>query len=105
MEYSWEADKNVKKKRGDHCLNRRVGEWFPENRAGSRKSLAQSRNLGNVSTESRRFVFVLFGSEITWVSGSDFQTWVSVSGLLPDFTIRRPWYTGLTGNDVPDILI
>ena len=56
----------------------RDDEWYPENR-GSWKSLARSWNLGNVSTESRRLVFFLFGSEIARVSGSDFQTSVSAS--------------------------
>ena len=44
------------------CHKGRGGEWYPENR-GSRKILARSR----------------FGSEIAWVSGSDFQTRVSAS--------------------------
>ena len=57
---------------------------------GSRKILVRSRNLGNVSTESRRLVFLLFGSDIARVSGSDFQTRVSVSRRVSDFTIRHP---------------
>ena len=40
--------------------------------------LVRSRNPCNISNESRRLVFFLFGSEIR-VSGSDFQTRVSVS--------------------------
>ena len=63
---------------GNHPKNIEGGRWYPENR-GSRKILAWSRNLGNVSTESRRLVFFLFGSEIAWVLGSDFQTRVSAS--------------------------
>ena len=58
---------------------------------GSRKILARSRNLGNVSTESRRLIFYLFGSEIARVTGSDFQTRVLVSWRVSDFTIRLPW--------------
>ena len=41
----------------------RGGEWYPKNR-WSRKILGRFRNLGNVSTESWRLVFFLFGSEI-----------------------------------------
>ena len=33
------------------------GEWYPENRVG--KKLAWSRNVGNISTESRRLFFFL----------------------------------------------
>ena len=46
---------------------------YPENH-GSRKILARSWNLGNVSTESQRLIFVLVWSEISLVSGADFQT-------------------------------
>ena len=54
--------------------------------------LARSRNLGNISIESQRLVFFLFGSEIAWVSGSDFQTRVSASRWVSDFTICHPYY-------------
>ena len=64
--------------RGAEGVSNKGGKWYPENR-GSRKILARSRNLANVSTKSRRLVFFLFGSEIAWVSGSDFQTSVSAS--------------------------
>ena len=67
----------------------RGGQWYPENR-GSRRILAQSWNLGNVSTESRRLGLFLFGSEIAWVSGSDFETRVSASRRVSDFTFRHP---------------
>ena len=60
----------------------RGGKWYPENR-GSWKIFARSWNLGNFSTESRRLVFLLFGSEIVWVLGSDFQTRASVFRILP----------------------
>ena len=70
----------------------RGGEWYPENR-GSRKILAWSRNLGNISTKSRRLIFFLFGSEIAWISGSDFQTRVLASRQVLDFTIRHPYWS------------
>ena len=55
------------------------GWWMVPGKWWVSENLARSRNLGNVSTESRRLAFLLFGSEIAWVSGSDFQTKVSVS--------------------------
>ena len=57
------------------------------------KILARSWNLGNVSTESRRLICFLFGSEIAWVLGSDFQTRVSTSWRVSDLTIRYPLYS------------
>ena len=56
----------------------RGGQWYPENRGvGLRKLFARSESRQR--TESRRLVFFLFGSEVAWVSGSDFQTRVSAS--------------------------
>ena len=50
----------------------RGSEWYPGNR-GSLKTLAWSRNLSNICTESQKLVFFFFGSEIVWVSG---ETWI-----------------------------
>ena len=61
------------------------GKWYPENRS----PISESRQRFYRVLEAP---FFLFGSEIARVSGSDFQTRVSVSWRVSDFTIRHPSY-------------
>ena len=50
---------NRRKEKKENGNFRRGGEWYLEKR-GSRKTLAGSRNLGNVFDKSRSFVFAWF---------------------------------------------